>query len=315
MKAELKTNSMNNIFKQSENFTKIYFDTYHSDLSILNDSVPEEVVAITMNELESQTVESAESDIWRVEIFIDELLKIDDILDTISQLTEKRDLRIIGKIKHEQFSNYQWEENYEKNLAPVIIDNFHISSNEKSINIPDGLIPICIKSSRAFGTGDHETTSGCIRLMNYLAFNQIETILDIGTGSGILSFVAKKLWPSALVSACDIDPQSLEVAKSNSLYNNTDIKFFQNSETCLLSSGDFLPKYDLIIANILQNPLIAMAESITSITHNRSKIILSGFLSNQTNNIEKEYRKHHWIVEHQLSNNGWDSILLKVKTS
>ena len=305
---------MNNIFKQSENFTKIYFDTHHSNLSMLDDYLPEEVVTITMNELESQTVESAAGDLWRVEIFIDDLLEIDDILTRINQLIDKRDLRIIGEIKHEKFANRQWEEGYEKNLPPVIIDNFYISSNENIDNIPEGLTPICIKSSRAFGTGDHETTAGCIKLMNYLASDQIETILDIGTGSGVLSFVAKRIWPSALVSACDIDPQSIEVARENSIYNNPDIDLFQNEETSLLSSGNFLPKYDLIVANILQNPLILMAESITSITTNRSKLILSGFLINQSGNVEKEYRKHGWALEHQLSMNGWDAILLKVNT-
>lgn len=306
---------MDNIFKQVTNFTRIYFDTYHSDLELLDDFMPENIVAITMNEVKSETVESAKDDLWRVEIFIDEQSNIDDILATINGLKNEKSLQIIGKIQHENFVNNDWQSGYEAQLKPIIIDNFYISSDEKADQIKNNQIPICIKSSRAFGTGDHETTSGCIRLMSRLESRTINKILDIGTGSGVLSFVAKKIWSKSFVSACDIDAQSLEVARLNSTYNNSDIDFFQNDEHNLLSSTNFLKEYDLIIANILQNPLIEMAESITSISNKNTSLILSGFLSKQSKNIENEYSKHGWIMADKVSTNGWDAILLKVNVS
>ncbi|WP_341792490.1 50S ribosomal protein L11 methyltransferase [Rickettsia endosymbiont of Gonocerus acuteangulatus] len=138
-----------------------------------------------------------------------------------------------------------------------------------------------IEASRAFGTGNHETTSGCIEALEYLKAIKANKILDIGTGSGILSFIAKKLWNEAEILACDIDDASVEIAKENASFNNSNIKFYQNTSENILLDSYYNSKFDLVISNILALPLIKLSTQISNLMNKNGYLVLSGFLDNQ----------------------------------
>ncbi len=144
---------------------------------------------------------------------------------------------------------------------------------------------ILLDPGLAFGTGSHATTSLCL---NWLAANPPldKTVIDYGCGSGILAIAASKLGAKC-VYAVDIDPQALTATRQNAEQNNITAT---QLITCLAS--DLLPvKTDVLIANILANPLLKLATTFTELT--RHQLVLSGILQDQAEQVASHYR--HWF--------------------
>lgn len=135
----------------------------------------------------------------------------------------------------------------------------------------------------AFGTGAHPTTALCL---NWLAthIQQGEQVIDFGCGSGILAIAAIKLG-AAEVWAVDNDPQALEATTKNAKKNHCDMS------TLHILSPELLPtlKVDVIIANILANPLISLAPLFLSLLKPGGKLVLSGILENQIESVTHAY--------------------------
>ncbi len=147
--------------------------------------------------------------------------------------------------------------------------------------IPDKkAITITLDPGLAFGTGSHPTTFMCLE---WLATNikPNNKVLDYGCGSGILAIAAKKLG-AKLVCGVDIDPQALEASKSNAITNQVDIYW---SDVGQLKFDQF----DIVVANILSNPLRMLAPALANLTNN--KLILSGILLEQAEELSAIYEK------------------------
>ena len=147
--------------------------------------------------------------------------------------------------------------------------------------------------------------------MEELEDSEFYNIFDIGTGSGILSFAAAKLWPSAHILACDIEEVSIKVAKDNQSFNNSNIEFYQNNISALDIPKNWNNPFDLIVSNILATPLISMKNTIKSLCHNNTKVILSGFLDYQQQEIENHYKDVGFEIEKVFSENKWVTLVLK----
>jgi ribosomal protein L11 methyltransferase len=193
---------------------------------------------------------------------------------------------------------------------PFVHFNTGICVISKGQEASDGKIPIIIAASRAFGTGGHATTSLCIKAMELIEDSNIKTIFDVGTGSGILGFVAEKIWPEVRVLACDIEETSVIIAKENAIINKSTAYFYQNSESGLNIPEGQSQTFDLIISNILAKPLIAMAAGFKKISHSNTKVILSGFLDYQQQEVQDAYEAAGFIVEKSLSQDRWVTLVL-----
>ena len=154
------------------------------------------------------------------------------ISEELQNYAAKNKLNIISNISVEAIEDKDWIKEYQEQLEPLEIGRFFITSSLRKQACPKNKTPIYIEASRAFGTGDHATTSLCIKAMEELN-SEFRNIFDIGTGSGILSFAAARLWPSAQILACDIEEVSIKVAKDNQSFNNSNIEFYQNNSTSL----------------------------------------------------------------------------------
>ena len=146
---------------------------------------------------------------------------------------------------------------------------------------PDSRAPLLrLDPGMAFGTGTHPTT----RLVLHFLTREIrggEHVLDYGCGSGILAIAAAKLG-AARIGAVDIDPQALQVTTENARANQVDL------EVCApdaLVRGD----YDVVVANILSNPLILLAPLICSLTRAGGRLALSGILESQASDVIAAY--------------------------
>ncbi|NBU79198.1 MAG: 50S ribosomal protein L11 methyltransferase, partial [Sphingomonadaceae bacterium] len=117
----------------------------------------------------------------------------------------------------EKVAQQDWVTLSQQGLEPVRAGRFFIHTSNYTGQVPPGAISFQIEASRAFGTGGHETTSRCLAMLDKLAQQgaHFRNIADIGTGTGLLAFAARHLWPIADVTASDIDPISIEVSDEN----------------------------------------------------------------------------------------------------
>jgi len=245
---------MNNPFSQPKLIYKLCFILKYKDIEVFEKFFPEDVLGICTSEVESSTIDSQDNDLWSMEILTEGKPEIYSLVDTLKIYAKTQGLLFYSEVTLQQVEDKDWVAEYQKQLKPIAIGRFFITSSAISEKCPKDKVPIYIEASRAFGTGDHATTSLCIDAMNSFKDQKINTVFDIGTGSGILSFVAEKIWPNAKILACDIEEVSIKIAKENRFCNNSNVYFYQSSEQDLSIPKGWDKKFDLIVSNILASP-------------------------------------------------------------
>ena len=170
-----------------------------------------------------------------------------------------------------------------------IVPSWHTPSDPDAINI-------VLDPGLAFGTGSHPTTRLCLRwLDNNLQGG--ETVLDYGCGSGILAIAAIKLGAARAVGI-DVDSQAIQASRENAAANNVEnIQFYL---------PDAVPHdtYNLVVANILTNPLRMLAPLLADATHQGGQIVLSGILEEQAQDMMNTYQQ--WFdLSAPIFEDGW----------
>lgn len=163
------------------------------------------------------------------------------------------------------------------------------SWHETPQGLPGGAICLAVDPGLAFGTGSHPTTKLCLQWLEKLsdAGSLVDhSVLDYGCGSGILAIAAKKLG-SGLCVGVDIDPQAIVAGTQNALVNGVDVAFY------LPDHAQVLPKFEIVLANILANPLQVLAPAIASFLAPNAYLALSGILERQANDVIAAYAP--WI--------------------
>jgi len=156
-------------------------------------------------------------------------------------------------------------------------------------------VEIILDPGLAFGTGSHPTTKLCLSWLEK-NISGGEVLMDYGCGSGILAIAAKKLG-AAQVFGIDIDENAIDASRYNAERNNVDISFF-NAEDRI--SGT----YDILVANILSNPLKALAPLLGSLVRPNGRIVLSGILAEQDSAVWNEYAA--WFEKQEvIFDDGW----------
>lgn len=218
----------------------------------------------------------------------------------------------IADIKIEELPNIDWVKHSLASLKPVQVGCFFIHGQHDRDKKTPGNISIEIDAAQAFGTGHHGTTTACLEFLEKLVpQTKPKTILDLGTGSAILAIAAAKLHKCSII-ASDNDPVALKVASHNAALNGV-----QNLINFILAEGfshkdiaQFAP-YELIIANILANPLMNLAPEMAKHTQKDSIIILSGILKEQGKKLLDTYEMHGFSMQESIIREGWVSFYLK----
>jgi ribosomal protein L11 methyltransferase len=146
-------------------------------------------------------------------------------------------------------------------------------------------INLTLDPGLAFGTGSHPTTRLCLAWLEQM-IAQNDRVLDYGCGSGILSIAAAKLG-AGLVHGIDIDPQAIVASRANGERNRVDASFAR-PDAGLVTAGS---SYDVVVANILANPLIVLAPLLAAHTRIGGRIVLSGVLDAQAAAVLDAYRR------------------------
>ncbi len=201
------------------------------------------------------------------------------------------------KARLEKLPDEDWVTLSQQGLEPVIAGRFHVR-NHAGDRVPDGYVPLLVPAGRAFGTGQHETTSGCLLMLDRCrrTGGRFGNIADVGTGTGLLAFAALHLWPRALMTASDIDPAAVEVTAQNAALNGVAPGGGRGQISLHVAAGVDHPvvqgraPYDLVIANILAGPLIELAPSLCTVLEEGGTLILAGLLDDQADRVVAAYR-------------------------
>ena len=202
-------------------------------------------------------------------------------------------------------------------LEPIRAGRFFVFTSAYAGTAPPGGIAFEIEAGRAFGTGHHETTSGCLEALDKLAIDPFQNIADIGTGTGLLAFAAHRLWPEACVVASDIDPVSIEVSTANAAINGIALGEAPGQVALSIADGLDAPllqaraPYDLIVANILAGPLIVLAPAFSKALAAGGTLILAGLLENQADAVEAAYREVSLQPRQRLQRGDWPTLVLR----
>lgn len=199
----------------------------------------------------------------------------------------------IEKITIETLENKDWLEEVYKGYPPIETERFFVHGSHYKDPVPEGKIAVIIDAATAFGTGEHPTTKGCLLAMEALAAKGAmpKRILDVGCGSGILAIAAAKLW-DVPVLAVDIDPESVRVTNDYISRNQVEDKVSACvSEGFDASEISKAGLYDLILANILAEPLIMIAQDVVDHLADNGIAILSGLLDQQADDVSAAYIK------------------------
>ncbi|MEJ7927814.1 50S ribosomal protein L11 methyltransferase [Sphingobium sp. AN641] len=211
-----------------------------------------------------------------------------------------------------------WVTVSQQGLVPVTAGRFHIR-NLESDPVQPGYRNFLIGAGRAFGTGQHETTSGCLEMLDRMrtAGMRFCNIADIGTGTGLLAFAALHLWPRARATASDIDPVSVDVTAANAVINDVPTGGGTGSLALFAAAGVDHPgllgraPYDLLIANILAGPLIELAPSLCACVEDGGTIILAGLLDDQADRVLAAYRAQGMRLAERIDTGQWPCLRLR----
>jgi ribosomal protein L11 methyltransferase len=200
-------------------------------------------------------------------------------------------------------------------FPPIQIGRYYIHGNHIQPTALGGMIQLKLDSGSAFGSGEHATTEGCLRAMEYLARQfDFKKILDMGCGSGILAMAATKTWHCRVI-ASDIDDEATRVTTKNVKKNS--LKGLIHA-TCGIGYSSELVRnnapYDLILCNILANPLVQMAGDLSrhldSDPNRRQFVILSGLLERDSNRVIAAHRARSLHLYNKININGWIVLVM-----
>jgi ribosomal protein L11 methyltransferase len=199
-----------------------------------------------------------------------------------------------------------------EDLVPVPAGRFVVHGSHDRDRVPSNKLAIEIEAALAFGTGHHGTTRGCLLLLDHvLKGSRPKRLLDLGTGTGVLGIAAAKALHRAVL-ASDIDPPSVRVARENAALNDVGSHVHTIRATGF-AAPDFAKRgpFDLVLANILANPLRQLSGPMARHLAPGAQVILSGLLTHQAPAVIAAYRARGLVPKRHLRIEGWSSLLLR----
>lgn len=223
----------------------------------------------------------------------------------------------------EKLPETDWVTYSQQGLEPIRAGTFHVHTPDHPPLSQPGIRDFLIPASRAFGTGQHATTAGCLTMLSAMKARGmvVKNCADIGTGTGLLAFAALDLWPRALATASDIDWVCTGVVEDNAGLNGVTLGGRAGELTMLIAAGMDHPlleargPYDLLIANILAGPLIELAPDFARALVPGGSLLLAGLLDTQEAAVRAAYRRAGLRLAARIVSGDWSILWLRKRNS
>lgn len=269
--------------------------------------------------LMTSEADPARPDVWRLDAYF-EAEPTPALLDMLKGLVPSA----AGAAPSvERLADEDWVTLSQQGLEPIRAGRFFVHTPAHRDSVPADAIGFEIDAGRAFGTGQHETTSGCLLALDRLKSGgaSFANILDLGTGTGLLAFAALRLWPAAKAAASDIDPVAIEVTAENAAVNRVRTGRARGQVELAVAPGleharlKARAPYDLIIANILAGPLIDLAPSVAGALQPGGRLILAGLLASQADRVAAAYRRQGLMLNFAIARGDWPTLVMRKRKS
>ena len=258
-------------------------------------------------ELVDETILNADKNTVKVSLFVPEERSPIEYTEFLE--TRFPELGIEVTIDLEGMNEDDWAESWKQYYKPVPLGRITIVPAWEKYEAKEGEIIVRMDPGMAFGTGTHETTRLVINLMQ----DEIrggERLLDVGTGSGILSICASKLG-AGWCNAYDIDPVAVKVARDNVESDgctNITVGVSDLLKGVDLSGG----KYDFCVANIVSDIIIRMLPDIKGYLKDGAPLILSGIIGERADEVRNAVLAQGFTVEKEIRENDWVGMFVRV---
>ncbi|WP_394271152.1 50S ribosomal protein L11 methyltransferase [Qipengyuania sp.] len=221
------------------------------------------------------------------------------------------------ELKTERLPETDWVVESQKGVEPIRAGRFHIRTPDHPAD--GGMIDLVIPASQAFGTGQHETTAGCLAMLDLMRREgvRVRDLADIGTGTGLLAMAALRLWPDARATASDIDPVCAGVVADNLAANGMAQGPGRGALLMTIADGMDDPliaargPFDLIIANILAAPLVELAPDFGAATRLGGHLLLAGLLTRQEEMVRRAAYAAGFRLARRMVNGDWSILWLR----
>ncbi len=226
------------------------------------------------------------------------------VYEALERLKKQSEIQLGSlEVSVERISSSDWENEWRKYYSPIPLGKIVIVP--AWLKAPEGdALPVYIEPGMAFGTGNHETTSLCIELMQCVQIEGV-TVLDMGCGSGILGIAAARLGAKKVVLS-DIDRQAVEASCQNVALNGVE-------DCCEIVGGDLNcgnVSADVVIANITADVLLRLKDTLGSALKKDGFMIISGIIHSRLEEVKKGYADEFEVVK-GLKKGEWNAMLLK----
>lgn len=230
------------------------------------------------------------------------------ILSTFKEKFADRD-DIIYTVDFYEYDEEDYQNSWKKYLFPEkVSEKFVVKPTWREYTPEADELIIELDPGRAFGTGSHPTTSLCLKLMEE-NISEGDSVIDVGTGSGILMIAADRLGASEIYGT-DIDELAVESAKENLELNKI------SEEKAKVYKGDLISvvenkKFDVVVANILADVLLILLHDISKVVKPNGKIIFSGIIEDKCELLKREVESLGFTVEEIKADKEWRAMLIK----
>ena len=267
-------------------------------------------VALSVAAFEEPGQDAGARALWRIELMHQGEPDKHELAGRLAPLAERSGIERID-LTIAPLATSNWLARVAASFTPHRIGRFWVHGSHVREAPPAGAVPIQLDAGLAFGSGEHASTRGCLLALDELARRRrFGRVLDMGCGSGILAIAAAKCWPVRAL-AVDNDPQAVAVARANARHNGV-----AHRVRVSWSDGYRSPvvriagPYDLILANILADPLCAMARDLARHLASGGAAILAGLFDLQAAAVIDAHRAAGLRLRRWIRLEMWSTLVL-----
>ena len=247
--------------------------------------------------------EDEDRDVWRIDAFPTTADEVDALRRRLADFPG-----LVTTV--EALADADWLAMSLSGLPPVRAGRFFVYGAHDQGRIPANAVALRIEAGAAFGTGHHGTTVGCLLAWNDLIkARRFDKVLDVGAGTGVLAIAAARTG-ARLARGTDIDDPSVRISRENAELNGARAEFVHASGLGHQRVRSAAP-YDLVFANILAPPLVALAQDIRGALRPGGVAILSGLLRTQERRVLAAYRSRGFSLLRRIHRDAWATLVLE----